>query len=112
MRYTGPSVRPAKSCLQQVEGDEIFFVLAIACELPRSHCLNLKGIQPEVIDIDLIKGDQRNAEFRQINPQMLLPAIIDGDQPVLFQSLAILEYLDETYPEPPLLPKDPRARAR
>jgi glutathione S-transferase len=43
---------------------------------------------------------------------MVLPALIDGDGPVLFQSLAIIEYLDETHPQPPLLPKDPRARAR
>ena len=43
---------------------------------------------------------------------MVLPALIDGDGPVLFQSLAIMEYLDETHPNPPLLPKEPRARAR
>ena len=43
---------------------------------------------------------------------MLLPALVDGDGPVLFQSLAIMEYLDETHPQPPLLPKEPRARAR
>ena len=43
---------------------------------------------------------------------MVLPALVDGDGPVLFQSLAIMEYLDETHPQPPLLPKEPRARAR
>ena len=43
---------------------------------------------------------------------MLIPALVDGDGPVLFQSLAIIEYLDETHPQPPLLPKEPRARAR
>jgi maleylacetoacetate isomerase len=43
---------------------------------------------------------------------MALPALIDGDDQVLFESLAILEYLDETHPQPPLLPKDPKARAR
>ena len=43
---------------------------------------------------------------------MVLPALLDGDGPVLFQSLAIMEYLDETHPQPPLLPKEPRARAR
>jgi len=74
--------------------------------------LNLKGITPEVETIDLIKGDQRSAEFRAVNPQMLIPALVDGDGPVLFQSLAIIEYLDETHPQPPLLPKEPRARAR
>jgi maleylacetoacetate isomerase len=75
--------------------------------------LNLKGIVPdEVVDIDLLKGKQREEAFRKVNPQMLIPALVDGDGPVLFQSLAIIEYLDETHPQPPLLPKEPRARAR
>ncbi len=75
--------------------------------------LNLKGIVPdEVVEINLLKGNQREAAFRKVNPQMLLPALVDGDGPVLFQSLAIMEYLDETHPQPPLLPKDARARAR
>ena len=43
---------------------------------------------------------------------MAIPALVDGDGPVLFESLAIIEYLDETHPNPPLLPKDPKGRAR
>lgn len=74
--------------------------------------LNLKGIKPEVVNVDLMKGHQRNPEFQKINPQMLLPALIDGDGPIIFQSLAILEYLDEVHPKPPLLPSNPRDRAR
>ena len=75
--------------------------------------LNIKGIVPdEVVNVDLLKGDQRQDAYRQVNPQMLLPALIDGDGPILFQSVAIMEYLDETHPQPPLLPKDPRGRAR
>jgi maleylacetoacetate isomerase len=72
--------------------------------------LNLKGISREDSFLHLEKGDQFAAEYRAINPQMVVPTLVDGDVK-LFQSLAILEYLDEKYPEPPLLPADPVARA-
>jgi maleylacetoacetate isomerase len=75
--------------------------------------LNLKGIAPdEVIDINLPQGKQRDDSYRKINPMMAIPALIEDDGTVLFESLAILEYLDETHPNPPLLPKEPKARAR
>jgi maleylacetoacetate isomerase/maleylpyruvate isomerase len=75
--------------------------------------LNIKGIVPdEIVNVDLMKGDQRQDAYKKVNPQMLLPALIDGDGPILFQSIAIMEYLEETHPNPPILPKDPRGRAR
>jgi maleylacetoacetate isomerase len=75
--------------------------------------LNLKGITPdEVVDINLMQGQQRAAEFRAVNPMMAIPALIHGEGPALFESLAIIEYLDEVHPHPPLLPADPRGRAR
>src|SRR6476660_4595898 len=72
--------------------------------------LNLKGIAREDSFLHLERGDQFAAEYRAINPQMVVPTLLDGDNK-LFQSLAILEYLDEQYPQPPLLPREARARA-
>jgi maleylacetoacetate isomerase len=75
--------------------------------------MNLKGLKPdEIIEINLMKGAQRDDAFRKVNPMMAIPALVDGDGPALFESLAIIEYLDETHPNPPLLPKDAKGRAR
>lgn len=75
--------------------------------------LHLKGVEPdEVIDINLPQGKQREESFARINPMRAIPALIEDDGTVLFESLAILEYLDETHPNPPLLPKESKARAR
>jgi maleylacetoacetate isomerase len=74
--------------------------------------LNLKGIPWESVPVDLRApvSAQHTREFRALNPQGLIPVLIDG-QRTLTQSLAILEYLEETHPQPPLLPRDPGARA-
>jgi maleylacetoacetate isomerase len=74
--------------------------------------LNLKGLEAEQVNVDLLAGQQRSPDFQALNPQMVVPALIVGEGPPLVQSLAILEYLDECHPEPPLLPASPRARAR
>ena len=75
--------------------------------------LHLKGIAYETTSIHLIKegGLNRRPEFRAINPQMRVPVLVTDAGQVLIQSLAIIEYLEETHPEPALLPKDPLARA-
>jgi maleylacetoacetate isomerase/maleylpyruvate isomerase len=62
--------------------------------------------------VNLIEGAQREAAYRAVNLMMALPALIDGEGPILFESLAIIEYLDETRSNPPLLPRDARGRAR
>jgi len=75
--------------------------------------LNLKGLKFEETAIDLLKGQQFADTYKALNPQSVVPALVlDDGGPPLFQSLAILEYLDETHPQPPLMPKDVRGRAR
>jgi len=73
--------------------------------------LHLKGLKAEMVFIDLSKDDHLTAPYRLVNPEMVLPTLIDGEGPPLRQSLAILEYLEEQYPEQPLLPTDAHARA-
>lgn len=73
--------------------------------------LNLKGIAWEHINISLPDGDQFDDTYKTLNPQGRVPTLIDGDN-VLYQSMAILEYLEETHPEPAFLPSDPVGRAR
>jgi maleylacetoacetate isomerase len=72
--------------------------------------LNLKGLKREDVFIDLDRGDQFKPEYTAQNPQAVVPTLYDGEAK-LFQSVAILEYLEEKYPNPPILPKDLVARA-
>ena len=74
--------------------------------------MNLKGIAYEEIFLDLDAGDQFKPDFLAINPQGAVPALFDGEGPPLTQSLAILDYLEETQDGEKLLPAEARARAR
>ena len=74
--------------------------------------LALKGVAYDYAPIDLIKGEQREAAYKAVNPQGLTPALDLGDGEVLTQSVAILEWLEETHPEPAILPKAPLDRQR
>ena len=73
--------------------------------------LNLKDLKPERRYIHLANNAHRTAEYRAVNPQGFVPYMIDDDGFELSQSLAIIEYLDETHPEPPLMPKTAKDRA-
>jgi maleylpyruvate isomerase len=74
--------------------------------------LNLKGLSYEYAPVHLLRdgGEQLKPEYRRLNPDAVLPTLVDDGHP-LQQSLAIIEYLEETHPEPPLLPKAPVDRA-
>ena len=72
--------------------------------------LNLKGIAYDPEYVSLPGSEHQQSDYADVNPQRLLPALVDGET-VLIQSLATMEYLEETHPEPALLPKDPADRA-
>lgn len=73
--------------------------------------MQLKGLDYELHPINLRQGEQREKAYRRINPQGLVPFLVDGEVQV-GQSVAIMEYLDETYPAHPLMPSAPEERAR
>ena len=73
--------------------------------------LALKGLTYEYLPVHLVRGDQLKPSFRDMAPAALVPMLVDGDHQ-LTQSMAIIEYLDETHPEPALLPGDAFTRAR
>jgi len=74
--------------------------------------LNIKGLHYGILPVNLLQQEQCGEAYRQRNPQGLLPALVTEDGEVLNQSVAILEWLEESYPEPALLPSAPLARAR
>ncbi|WP_296762139.1 maleylacetoacetate isomerase [Sediminimonas sp.] len=73
--------------------------------------LNLKGLAYENAPVNLRAGAQHEPDFERINPQCLVPALVTDEGHALHQSLAIIEWLDETHPAPPLLPAEPDLRA-
>ena len=72
--------------------------------------LNLKGLSYESVPVHLARGDQHGASFVERNPAHLIP-VLEDEGPRLTQSMAIIEYLEERYPQPPLLPSAAAARA-
>jgi len=73
--------------------------------------LGQKGVAFEYVPVHLVKGEQRDDRYRALNPQSLVPVLIDEGR-IITQSLAIIEYLEERYPNPRLLPGAPAERAR
>lgn len=74
--------------------------------------LNLKGVGYDVVPVDLVAGEQRDPDYVALNPGAGVPTLILKDGMALSQSMAILDYIDATWPEPRLIPADPLARAR
>ncbi|MCK6420207.1 MAG: maleylacetoacetate isomerase [Aquabacterium sp.] len=73
--------------------------------------LALKGLSYEYLPVHLVRNEQFNESYAAVSASRLVPLLVDGDA-MLTQSLAIIEYLEETHPQPPLLPSDPLGRAR
>jgi maleylacetoacetate isomerase/maleylpyruvate isomerase len=73
--------------------------------------LELKGLAYDYLPVHLVKGEQKQAAYAAVSPSLLVPTLETDGGERLSQSMAIIEYLDETHPEPPLLPSDPVGRA-
>lgn len=74
--------------------------------------LALKGLEAKQAFVHLVRGEQKNEPYRALNPQGRVPTLVLDDGTALTQSLAIIEYVEEAFPDPPLLPVDPVARAK
>ena len=74
--------------------------------------LELKGLSYEYLPVHLVKGEHKQEAYAKVSPSGLVPTLELDDGQLLSQSMAIIEYLEETHPEPPLLPGDAFARAR
>src|SRR4051794_24658408 len=74
--------------------------------------LELKGLSYEYLPVHLVKGEHKQAGYTAVSPSRLVPTLVTDSGERLGQSMAIMEYLDEVHPEPPLLPTDPIGRAR
>ncbi|CAN1146034.1 Glutathione S-transferase zeta class [Linum perenne] len=81
-----------------------------SCSCRVRIALNLKGIKYDYVAVDLVKGEQSSPEFLKLNPLGFVPVLVDGDV-VISDSFAILMYLEEKYPQAPLLPSDLSKRA-
>lgn len=83
-----------------------------SCSYRVRIALGLKGLAWESIPVHLVKGEQRDSSYLAHNPSGFVPTLMLDDGTELVQSLAILDYLEAAWPDPPLLPTDPLARAR
>ncbi|EAY80495.1 hypothetical protein EE612_054434 [Oryza sativa] len=82
-----------------------------SCSYRVRIALSLKGLDYEYKPINLLANEQSHPEFEKLNPMKYVPALVDGDDTVVVDSFAILLYLEDTYPQHPLLPQDPKMKA-
>ncbi len=83
-----------------------------SCSYRLRIALNLKGVDYEYVPVNLLQQEQRDDNYRSMNPMGLVPTMEVAPGEMLGQSIALLEWLEERFPEPPLLPQDPLERVR
>ncbi|VVB03881.1 unnamed protein product [Arabis nemorensis] len=105
-----PRSNPAYSGEDKTEKLKLYSYWRSTCGHRVRLALSLKGIEYVYIPVNLLKGEQFDPDFMKINPMGTVPALVDGNV-VITDSFAIIMYLDEKYPEPPLLPRDLHKRA-